>query len=210
MARPISSVHVDIARLVWEVSKVSALSEESTESLEKLGKWMKLLVECLATRNPDLHPYGAHLLAEVDEYRIAEKERKKGKHSALSALSTESLESTPRTDRTDRADHKEDSLLGLDPSGKGFEPPKAPRARNVHWDALVEAFKLNPVSKNEKSLLGQLSGTLKAKGAAPEEVLVRMARYRAKYREASLTPSALVKHWDLLVPEPRPIERNRL
>ena len=113
-ARPIASVHVDIARLIFEVSKVSSLSEDSAESMERLGRWTKRLVECLAIRNCDLHEYGAHLLTEVDEYRNAEKERKRGnisKESADSKDSTESAERQPRTDRSDSTDHTEEKNI---------------------------------------------------------------------------------------------------
>ena len=70
-------MHVDIAKLAWELSKVSAESTESTE--RKRGQWITQLVDCLVDRDPSMHAYGAFLLTEVEEYRKADSDRKKGK-----------------------------------------------------------------------------------------------------------------------------------
>lgn len=76
MARPITSVHVDIAEFISEVSDVSM---ESTENPDKaLAAWTRALARCLARRDPSLHPYGAKLLAEVENYRKADSDRKRG------------------------------------------------------------------------------------------------------------------------------------
>lgn len=116
--RPISSVHVDIAKFAWIVSRVPQAEK---------ADWLDGLVECLVKRDPDVHEYGADLLQEVEEFRNAEIERKskaKGasaesalsKESALSGLSKESAlspEEPPRSDQI-RADHgrKENTPLG--------------------------------------------------------------------------------------------------
>jgi hypothetical protein len=104
MARPIASVHVDIARLTFEYSRISA---ESTEELVRArAKWIDDLVACLALRNPDLSTYGAFLLNETEEYRRADSERKKGKSGQSDSKdSAESTETPPRSDRSDQTDH---------------------------------------------------------------------------------------------------------
>lgn len=66
--RPIHSVHVDIARFSHEIYQARAKG--------CLEEWVLSLVECLAVRDPNIHPYGAELLAEVGEYRAAEADRK--------------------------------------------------------------------------------------------------------------------------------------
>ena len=120
--RPIASVHVDLARLSYEYSKVSLESAESPESLQRArAEWIDDLVTCLLLRDPSRSVYGAHLLAEVEEYRKAETERKKGKinsaESALSALSKEGAESPLRADRQSRSDRRSDPTQGGRSSG---------------------------------------------------------------------------------------------
>lgn len=120
---------MDLARLSFEYSKVSldaltsADSKDSTESadsserlLRARAKWIDDLVNSLVLRDPSRSSYGAHLLAEVEEYRKAESERKKGfrvsAESAESALSTESADSPLRTDRADRSGKKKTKPVG--------------------------------------------------------------------------------------------------
>ncbi len=108
MARQIASVHVDIARIVYEYSKVSAESAEFPYALEiAKAKWMDELIACLAMRDPALHEYGAFLLSETEEYRRTETERKRaekeGRNTSARGDSKESAESPLRqTDRSDR------------------------------------------------------------------------------------------------------------
>jgi hypothetical protein len=103
MARPIASVHVDIARLTFEYSRVSA---DSTEELVRArAKWIDDLVACLALRNPMLSTYGAFLLTETEEYRRADSERKRGQNGqSVSKESVDSTESPLRSDRSDQTD----------------------------------------------------------------------------------------------------------
>jgi hypothetical protein len=126
MSRPITSVHVDIARFVLEVSEISADSAESLE--KKIADWTRGLAKCLAMRDPSLHPYGAHLLSEVEQYRIAETERKRAK---FSALSKESAESQPRTDqnRSDRAVNKKNKKEEGARAPARFTPPTLDEVR---------------------------------------------------------------------------------
>lgn len=117
MSRPVSAVHVDIARFVLEVSRLSADSAESTEKLR--GAWVTRLAEALAMRDPSMHPYGAYLLSEVEEYRKAETERKRAKFSALSALSADSADSAdsqPRTDQNRSEQSNKEEKKGRKPS----------------------------------------------------------------------------------------------
>lgn len=119
MAKAITSVHVDIARFVREVSKVSA---------ESADKWLQTLADCLAYRDRSLHPYGASLLDEVDEYRKAEKDRKTPKSSALSALSEDSAEHLPRSDQsiTDQDKEKKGRAARAGRKVKVFDPESPP------------------------------------------------------------------------------------
>jgi hypothetical protein len=65
--RPVVSVQIDIARFCWEVMR---------RNDSELSLWIRGLVDCLATRDPSKHEYGANLLADVEEFREKEKQRK--------------------------------------------------------------------------------------------------------------------------------------
>ncbi|QNN24939.1 helix-turn-helix domain-containing protein [Planctomycetales bacterium ZRK34] len=73
----------------------------------------------------------------------------------------------------------------------------AARKRDPIWDAVVEAFKLNPITKAERSRVGKIVRDLRAKGATPDDIRRRLERYRATWPDMTATPEALVKHWDM-------------
>lgn len=118
--RPISSVHVDIARFAWEVSQVEKAG---------LSDWLLRLTKCLATRDPTIHEYGAHLLAEVDEFRKADSERKRVKYSVDSLESVDSPESPPRSDQI-----RSDQIKGEEKS----KSVRAPRFTPPTLEAITE------------------------------------------------------------------------
>lgn len=63
------------------------------------------------------------------------------------------------------------------------------------WDALCEATNTIPVLKAERSKRGGVVKELKSVGATPQQVLARAARYRVLFPNATLTDTALAKHW---------------
>lgn len=147
--RPVTAVHVDIARFVLEVSALSADSKESTDKL--VADWTRGLARCLALRDPALHAYGGHLLGEVEEYRKAEIERKKAKFSAPSKDSAESADSLPRTkqSKTKQSNKEEDTAREprapaahrVKPKAPKTEPEYAPEVYRVYeyWHRLIKA-----------------------------------------------------------------------
>ena len=64
------------------------------------------------------------------------------------------------------------------------------------WDAVVGAFKLNPVTDRDRKRVGGIVRDLKAKGAEPDDIPRCIARYRDAWPEAACTPEAILKHWD--------------
>lgn len=95
-------------------------------------------MRCLARRDPSLHIYGAHLLAETEEYRRADSERKKGKNfhgiPPHSALSVESVESPPSTSITDSTSIYKD--LSVPPVvGTGVAGKPKPKKKNLPADS---------------------------------------------------------------------------
>lgn len=122
MARQVASVHVDIARFAFEYSRVSAESPEKL--VHARAKWIDDLVACLALRDPTLHPYGAFLLSEVEEYKKAEIERKKKEKSEKGknrpADSADSENGLPRSDQTDQTDQTDQEKKDQDRAPRGL------------------------------------------------------------------------------------------
>jgi len=66
------------------------------------------------------------------------------------------------------------------------------------WDAVVKVCGITEVTK---SLSGQIAASVQQLcdvGAIPGQVHVRAQRYRQSYPDATLTPTALAKHWGFL------------
>lgn len=80
-----------------------------------------------------------------------------------------------------------------------------PKRTDPIWDSVCAAFGLTPVTKSEKSRVGGIVRDLKLKGASPDDIAIRLGRYRAEWPKAAATPEALLKHWDTFAgPPPRP------
>jgi len=95
-----------------------------------------------------------------------------------------------------------------DKSNGRVEPP-APRPRNLIWDALCTLFSLEPVTKADRSRVGRLSLYFAQKGATPNELAIRLVRYREEWPDMADTPEALLKQWERFAnpkvqPERRP------
>lgn len=91
MARPISSVHIDIADFLLEVTEID---------FSDRAEWVTRLAKCLAKRDPSMHDYGKRLLEEVEEFRRNDKERKLSKDSKES----NSFQGNPAQSRQSRAE----------------------------------------------------------------------------------------------------------
>jgi len=77
-----------------------------------------------------------------------------------------------------------------------------PREPDPIWDGVCAAFHLSPVTKSERSRVGAIVSDLKAKGASPEDIPVRLAHYKSEWPNAADTPEALLKHWDRFAKAP--------
>ena len=109
-------------------------------------------------------------------------------------------------------EEQEDSLPPADageadkpePKAKAKRHPKAekpPREPDLIWDAVCAAFGIKHVAPTDQSRIGKIVRDLKAKGADPADIAVRLDRYRAEWPNAADTPEALVKHWDRFATE---------
>lgn len=84
------------------------------------------------------------------------------------------------------------------------DKPAKPRPRNPLWDAVVSEFGLIDAGKRTASRIGAVVSELKAKGASPQDVGLRVAAYRQQWPDAECTPEALAKHWERFAVEPEP------
>lgn len=73
----------------------------------------------------------------------------------------------------------------------------APRARNEVWDTLAELFG-EPTTRTNQSLRGKLVKSLSEAGATGDTVRTRVQAWPFHFPDATLTETALEKHWDRL------------
>lgn len=89
-----------------------------------------------------------------------------------------------------------------DPSGTR-QKSGAARPRDEVWDALSTLFG-EPTTRTAKSLRGKVTVSLREAGADGEEIAVRARRWPKLFPQATLTETALEKHWDLLASRRKP------
>ena len=75
------------------------------------------------------------------------------------------------------------------------QPKPRSRRRNIIWDAFVEIFEYEPLTVSEIKLWGKLTYSLRQAGATREILLTVVREYHKEFPGASLTPSALEKHY---------------
>ena len=186
--RPISSVHVDIARFGYELAQVPD---------GELAGWVLRLHKCLALRDPSIHEYGAHLLAEVEEFRKAEIERKKAKHSAPSKDSEESAENSDSHHRSDQIRSDQNKKQEIRPDGPGADADVGERKKDEVWDAVASLFHFQPPHpKKEAIRIGAVVRDLKIMGATGETVRAcYLIAKKAWNGGPPFSPEALVKWW---------------
>ncbi|MGP8163836.1 MAG: hypothetical protein ACLQAN_08740 [Acidimicrobiales bacterium] len=85
------------------------------------------------------------------------------------------------------------------------------RPRDLLFKALAEVCEINLAEIIDRGAINKARSKLASVNASPDEIRVRATRYREKFRDAALTPNALVKWWPSLsapsrtaAPEGRP------
>lgn len=75
------------------------------------------------------------------------------------------------------------------------KPAPKPRPRNLHFDAIVEAFGIDPaaLTKTEQSNIGKVAAELKAAGYTPDDI-PQIHAYCVRQKFASFTWNALTAH----------------
>lgn len=75
--------------------------------------------------------------------------------------------------------------------------PQKERERNLIWDALTDIFGA-PTTRTAETLRGRIVQSLTAAGATPDEIQRRARSWPSHFDTATLTATALEKHWDAL------------
>ena len=161
---------------------------------------------------PDFHKYCPQ--TEAHKQDAAERQRRKRERDRNAAVTRPSRKRPPKV-----TDKEEDKIRGrikgitplehpspAPPDAPPERPEKQPKSRipDPVWDAVCATFSLAPVTEGERRRVGKVVRDLKLKGAAPDEIPVRLARYVRAWPEAAATPEALLKHWDLFASEAKP------
>jgi len=126
-------------------------------------------------------------------------------HAKLTALPPEKSSDQDADDRNDSSDLDRNQASGEEYEvEKTKKPPAAAprkRAPNEQWDALKVMFG-EPTVPTAIRLRGKLAKELRDAGATFDEILRRGKRWPSHFENATLTETALVKHWDRLGRKP--------
>jgi hypothetical protein len=151
MARPIASVHLDIARFGWEVSKLKTDPERA--------EWLQKLAEALVMRDPTIHPYAAHLLEEAAKFVEAKSEKarqsanerwaNKGNNAAASDRMPTHADASGRmrshaTDQTEHSEHTGKDQEGAAGAADGLPPESGKSAPRKRGGGKTAKVKSNP------------------------------------------------------------------
>jgi len=73
-----------------------------------------------------------------------------------------------------------------------------PKERDPIWDAICARFGLKPETPAECKRVGKIVSSLRTKTATEASIRVNCDKWHFAFPGATLTPDALVKHWDFL------------
>lgn len=143
-----------------------------------------------------IHDWDEHN-AKRDERKEKDRERKRVRRMSA-GRPTESPQERPQ----DIHALKEVKVVKEVPNGTSASG----RIRNPIWDALVEVFG-EPSTDTARTLRGKVCSSLTRAGATPDEVLRRARSWPSHFSDATLTETALEKHWDALGRKPLRVSR---
>lgn len=127
------------------------------------------------------------------------------KRSDLATEKVRSSDPAPLTPTVNNGTTSEETPSPSEPEASGA---KKSRARDLVWDAVVQALGWDPKTKQESTRVGRAVREIRAAvpDDAEDEVIAqavhgRARRYRAEWPNAEFTPEALVKHWSRFGPK---------
>ena len=88
--------------------------------------------------------------------------------------------------------------------------PKAPRPEDPLWNAMLAACGIDgkTITKTGRGQVNAALKELREIGATPADIDAKAKVYRKTWPDASLTPSALVKHWAALATKAEQVRRT--
>lgn len=100
-------------------------------------------------------------------------------------------------------EHQNENYITRRVSPKGLTPMRddGKRPRNEVWDALVYVFG-EPETETRRRLRGKVCRSLAGAGATYDEIVKRAKVWPRHFDDATLTETALEKHWDALGRKP--------
>lgn len=134
-----------------------------------------------------------------DAKRRTDRERKQRQRDRDRDKVRDITRDTPR----DRRGLTGDRVTVEEPNGSSGER----RARNPIWDALTAVFG-EPSTDTARSLRGKVCASLTRAGATPDEIVARARAWPRHFEHATLTETALEKHWDALGRRPLRLEQR--
>lgn len=155
--------------------------------LVEAGLWDEL-----AYSDVRIHDWDEHN-GKRDARRAADRERKKSARASAGQSAGRSRGASAGTAHVEGSEGS-DAVTAVAVTG-------APRQRNELWDALTEVFG-EATTRSSQTLRGKVVSSLRAAGATPDEVVSRARSWPRHFDTATLTETALEKHWDALGRKP--------
>lgn len=175
------------------VGATSSIKQELIEA----GLW-----DALIDGGVEIHDWNEHN-ARRDERKVKERERKRKEYQSRKSRAGETAEKPAEVAQESRVLTGDRVTVG-EPNGS---PAAGQRERNPIWDALVEVFG-EPSTDTARSLRGKVCSSLTRAGATPEEIISRAKSWPRHFEHATLTETALEKHWDALGRRPLRLEQR--
>jgi len=185
-----------LGRLELEHQRVIHTPKKARSELLAAGFWHECENGAIA-----IHDWADHN-DKRDAKRAADRERKRRQRERERELSRHVTRDVERDAPRDKRTLKSDRVTEGVPNGT----PARTREPNVVWDALVEVFG-EPSTDTARTLRGKVCSSLTRAGATPEEIIRRAKSWPNHFTDATLTETALEKHWDALGRKPLRVTR---
>lgn len=188
----------NLARTLLELPRPKAVIDKLVEA----GIWED------KGEHYQIHDYLDYQASRAQIETAREASRQAGKRGAAKRWQGVKMDGVPHrvtpstTDSKTKTKTKKDISTDVDisaPSSSTTEivTLRKEKPRDEIWDTLMYVCRINTsgIPASARSGYGKVVKELKALGATADDVHQRGAAYRIAYRDAPLTPHALLKHW---------------
>jgi hypothetical protein len=175
-------------------------AKKRAERLVEVGLWTKVEGGYVARSHTKIHP-----TAEEKGYRLkADRERKRAAPSSESCRNPAGI--LPESERSGGGfpNHPAPDSLSMTDQNSSVQViaqrTDTAARRDELFEAVAEACGITvaELTKTSRGPMNNAVSQLRSVGATPGQVKVRANRYRQRYPDTALTPTALVKHWPSL------------